>query len=356
MTTQQMINQATRFAVYLERLKSGQVQNFNRAFDEIGKAVKSLLVSLDSPSLADVNRVEIEALIRSFEKESARIGAGAIGEHLEQMEGLAGYSQKFLDGMIKDSAVKRLTTRVMDARKVMAGVLREPMKMNGDLLESWLDNMTAQETRRVSLAIRQSWANKETVQQALQKIIGTKKANYKDGILEISRRDAATAIRTSVSHVNASSQIVFMEENNDIVEGFRFVATLDGNTTAVCRSLDNKVYKTTDTSAPRPPMHPNCRSVIVPDLGPEFDFLKEGSTRSSVDGPVSQKQSYYDWLKTQDQAFQDSVLGPQRGTLFRDGGLTAEQFAKLNLGRNFEPMTLEEMRKQAPSAFKKAKL
>jgi len=71
---------------------------------------------------------------------------------------------------------------------------------------------------------------------------------------------------------------------------------------------------------------------------------------------VDAKQSYYDWLKTQDEHFQIDALGPTRAKLFRNGGLSAERFAQLNLGTNFEPLTLAEMRKLEPKAFERAGL
>jgi hypothetical protein len=66
--------------------------------------------------------------------------------------------------------------------------------------------------------------------------------------------------------------------------------------------------------------------------------------------------SYYDWLKTQDREFVADAIGKTRAQLFLDGGLSADQFAKLNLGRNFEPLTLVEMRERDAAAFKRAGL
>jgi hypothetical protein len=100
----------------------------------------------------------------------------------------------------------------------------------------------------------------------------------------------------------------------------------------------------------------NCRSTTVADLDPKFDFLKEGRTRSGEKGPVDAKKDYYDWLKDQPPEFQDQALGPKRAKLFREGGLSADKFAELQLDRNFEPLTLAEMRALEPEAFKNAGL
>lgn len=356
MTTQQMLDQAIRYSVYLERLKTREVRDFNRVFDNVDRKLKDLLYSLDSPELSAVSRAQIERIVAEFERATVKLGAQAIGQHLERMEDLAGVAQDFNARMLRAASKKgeKLAVRIVKARDAMAKVLREPMKMDGNLLEPWLNQMNAKEARRLSIAVRQGWANGETVQATMKRILGTKSANYRDGVMAMSKREAATAIRTSMSHVNTASQTVFMEENNDIVEGYRWVATLDGSTSAICRSLDGRVFKLTDKKAPKPPMHPNERSVTVPDLGDEFDFLDEGATRSSVNGPVDQKTTYYEWLKTQDADFQAGVLGKTRAKVFRDGGISADDFASLNLNRNFEEITLQEMRDKMPSIFKKA--
>ena len=107
---------------------------------------------------------------------------------------------------------------------------------------------------------------------------------------------------------------------------------------------------------PQPPVHVNCRSAAIPLLSDEFAFLTEGEKRSSMDGPVDASTTYYEWLKQQPAAFQDAAIGPSRGKLLRNGGLTADQFARLQLDRNFQPLTLEEMRLLDPLAFERAGL
>ena len=104
----------------------------------------------------------------------------------------------------------------------------------------------------------------------------------------------------------------------------------------------------------------NCRSTTTPVLSETFDFLDKGAKRPSK-GESGTKQvnaetTYYSWLKTQPASFQDDILGPTRGKLFRNGGLDSAQFAKLELNKNYKPRTIEEMREQAPEAFKQANL
>ncbi|MGL6008151.1 MAG: minor capsid protein, partial [Culicoidibacterales bacterium] len=170
----------------------------------------------------------------------------------------------------------------------------------------------------------------------------------------ITRRNAATVIRTATQHVANSARMNLWEENSDVVQKYQWLSTLDQSTSSVCKSLDKKTFEF--GKGPVPPIHPNCRSTILAVLGSEFDFLDEGATRSSEEGYVDADLNYYDWLKTQPKEFQEIALGESRAKLFRNGGLTPERFAALNLSRNFEPLTLKEMKSIEPEAFEKAGL
>jgi SPP1 gp7 family putative phage head morphogenesis protein len=106
----------------------------------------------------------------------------------------------------------------------------------------------------------------------------------------------------------------------------------------------------------------NCRSSTVAVLDDRYAFLDEGATRSARDPEtgkvesVPAKQSYYQWLAGQPAAVQDSIIGPTRGKLLRDGGLSAQRFSELSLGKNFQPLTLDQMRELDPVAFIRAGL
>lgn len=94
----------------------------------------------------------------------------------------------------------------------------------------------------------------------------------------------------------------------------------------------------------------NCRSTIA--VSTNLSKLKSGLSTTGTVLPLS----YYDWLKAQPKAFQDDAIGPARGKLFRDGGLSSKQFAKMSLDRNFEPLTLDEMKAKRPNVFEEAGL
>jgi hypothetical protein len=166
-------------------------------------------------------------------------------------------------------------------------------------------------------------------------------------------------VRTAVQHVSTVARETTLARNTDVLKGYEWVATLDKRTCPACRSLDGRQFKV-GAKGPRTPLHIQCRCALMPVLLDKYAKLNRGATRASK-GQEGGRQvpadlSYYDWLKTQPAAFQDEAIGPTRGQLFRDGGLSAKRFAELQIDKNFSPMTLEEMRSRNASAFKRAGL
>jgi hypothetical protein len=145
-----------------------------------------------------------------------------------------------------------------------------------------------------------------------------------------------------------------LKANSDITKKYEWASTLDSRTTQQCKSLDGQEFEY--GKGPLPPIHIRCRSSYAPVLNDEFSWLSEGATRASKDGYVDQNESYYDWLKKQPEDFQKVALGKTRAKLFRDGGLSPDAFAQLNMGRNFKPLTLNEMREIDSEAFMRAGL
>lgn len=139
-----------------------------------------------------------------------------------------------------------------------------------------------------------------------------------------------------------------------------------------CRSLDQTVVswngkitmpdgKTMQKNyRPKPPFHVGCRTTTTAELDARYKLGDSRSTRASKGDEggkqVGAKSTYYGWLKQQSAAFQDATVGTTRGKLLRNGGLTSQEFARLNVNDKFQALTLEEMRAKDPEAFESAGL
>lgn len=138
-----------------------------------------------------------------------------------------------------------------------------------------------------------------------------------------SRQQAEAVIRTATNHIGATARDEVYRANADILEGERFMATLDSHTTITCAGLDRTLHPL--GQGPRPPLHYRCRSIRVPEVKEEYRLGGLGE-RASMDGPVDNQLTYGGFLRRQSKEFQDDVLGPRRAALFRSGKVKINQF------------------------------
>jgi SPP1 gp7 family putative phage head morphogenesis protein len=153
--------------------------------------------------------------------------------------------------------------------------------------------------------------------------------------LGISARNASSLVHTSVQTVSNNARLKTFQENDDIISGLEWVATLDGHTCKMCIPRDGK--KWTLEGKPigghglaflNPPIHFNDRCVLVPitktfkELGIDLPEPPVGKRAVAGQGPISANKDFNDFLKRKGKAFQDEMLGPGRADLWRRGVIT----------------------------------
>lgn len=144
----------------------------------------------------------------------------------------------------------------------------------------------------------------------------------------------------SIRTVRKSAWCYDIEVESD--HSYLVAGGLIAHNTAICRSLDGKVFAV--GKGPRPPAHWNCRSTTSPvlkslkELGISTKDVPEG-TRASMNGQVPKSVTYYQWLKSQPYETQVEALGRTRANLFRSGAIRGDQFED-DRGR---PLTIEEL-------------
>ena len=342
-----LLDPSTRHAVFVERLKSGEVAKFEPFLREIDRNLRERLTR---DGLTTFQRGRLESMLAEIDA----MLAGVLGRFSRQLqldlrefaEHEAGFAARLLDNA-------GFVASVPAAEAVWAAATTDPLAAGkGKLLSGFIADWSESEREAVTGAIRMGVAQGQTVPQIVQRIRGTKANRYADGLLATTKRHAEAVVRTSVAHVGTVARGATYSANADILKGVQWTSTLDQRTSSQCRSLDGRVFAM--DKGPRPPIHVNCRSVVIPLLADEYAFLTKGEKRSSLDGPVDAGETFYSWLKKQPAAFQDEAIGPTRGLLLRKGGLSAERFAQLQLDRNFQPLTLAEMARLEPLAFKRA--
>ena len=167
-------------------------------------------------------------------------------------------------------------------------------------------------------------------------------------VTSVANHQVMALVRTSLNQVaNEASQQVY-EANQDVTKRYRYVATLDGKTSPICRALDGQEFEY--GKGPKPPQHFNCRSTTVPVI--DYEGLgvtpPPPSKRRSRDGLVPANQTYGQWLHNQSKETKADILGPEKVPYFNR---LARKYGPTDAIRKFvsqdgSELTLEELKRR----------
>lgn len=351
MNQKQLKDTAIRHAVLLEQLKTGEIKDLQGYYRQLDKLIRELLTRHELTQLTPkryqlflkTSQAEIEAVLKEM----------AEGIH-NKVTDIALYEAEFEHKNLTYNLgrnFKPLTNALL-----ISALSTIPLQISGANAGQTITQaiqLIPNEANRLVSGIKVGVAQGKTNNEIITAVRGTKAYQYTDGLLNVTRNSLDSTTRTLISHSATVAKEELYRANDDIIEGVQWVSTLDRRTTAGCRMLDGRLFR--QGEGPRPPIHYNCRSVVIP-VTRLSKLFSQGSTRASETGQVSGDLTYYTWLQEQSSAFQDQALGTTRGQLFRDGGLSAERFAQLQIDRNFRPITLARMRELEPLAFERAGL
>lgn len=321
---------------------------------------RDLRLRLSGDELTEFRRDRLEKLLRDVDDMLAEVYKRFSGVVTDTAAEFATHEAQFSANALH--VITDANVAVPATSQISAAVFSNPLAIRGPgggkLLKDFVKDWTRAEIDKVVGAIRRGAFEGQTNAEIVRVIRGTRAARYADGLLETSSRHARAVVQTAMQHVSTNARMRTFEENGDIVKAVQWLATLDSRTCTVCGALDLKEFPI--DRGPRPPLHVNCRCTITAVLAEKFAALNVRTVRPSV-GPEGAKQAsaglnYYSWLKQQPAEFQAAAIGKARAKLLRDGGLSADRFSQLQLDKNFEPMTLDEMRLLEPLAFLEAGL
>lgn len=356
-----LIEVLTQHQAYLYRASSQSVNELTRLFNSESDAMLSKLrnlldelndaekVALAGGQYTTTNLKEIRDLISLWFAslsnsipEVFAVSAAALAVYE------ANYTVRLYGGKIKKQ----------NGNKLYSSAKKTPL-VGGALVDDLLLKIAESARQKVEYAIRDGISSGKTNQEIVQRIRGTKRQNYEDGLLSTSKADIERTVRTVRSHVaNQAYHESFVQL------GFkyeRFIATLDGRTSKLCASLDGSVWEINDPARRVPPLHPNCRSILVPvekdgQLVGERPFVMDErkvkdipkDERDQLIGQIDANTTFKEFFKKTDYFFQKEWLGPKRYKLYKEGKFDFDKF--------FDPegqlYTLDQLRKLDERAFK----
>ncbi|MBJ9388273.1 minor capsid protein [Acinetobacter baumannii] len=354
MSQQALLDALVSHQAYLYRLSSTEINNLLTQFDSLSNEMISKLRDL-LDELSDTERSalmagqyttpalkEIRTVIQSWQSTVASV---LLESFTVSATALAVYEATY--------QAKTLTNRKIEPNgKTLFNKAKKTPLSGGILLDSIFARIADDTRLRVEQVIRDGLSKDQTNQQIIQRIKGKKALNYQDGLLDQSRSQIATMVRTARSHV---SNVALNETYTAIgVEYVKFIATLDSRTSKICMGYSDKVYRK-DEPHPVPPLHPNCRSILIPVTDEKGKTIGKRPFNNKVNGEgeigvVDSNTTFKGWFDKQDAAFQKSWLGPTRYKLFKEGKYSLDKFIDPLTG---QPFTLAELKKLDEEMFKR---
>lgn len=279
-----------------------------------------------------------------------------------------------------DSAIGVDLTTVALTTEQLTAVVGDTLIQGAKSSEWWAGqskNLTDKFSRQMRMGVLQG----ETTQQLIQRVRGTRAGGFKDGVMNASRREAESLVRTSVQATANSAREATYEANDDVVKGLSWLSTLDGRVTEICLARGGKPYTLDkepvghDVPWLEGPgrIHWQCRSTSTAILkswdelsGPgavktggrptdiETAFRRRlkakglsqsqinrsiRNARASMDGAVPRDVSASEWLRGKSKTFQDRVLGTGRAQLWREGKIPVERL----VSKSGRPLSLADL-------------
>lgn len=355
----QMIQQAILDALnqhnsYLQRLSSASVNEILKTFDGLSIEMLNKLQNL----LIDLNEVEKTILASGKYTTSS----------LKDILGILMNWQQSISVVLPEIfTASAIALAVHEAGFIYALAEKKQPKLEGDklfnkfrkvpyaegqLIDLIFLNIAEDVRKKVEYVIRDGIYQGQTSQKIVQRIKGTKKRNYSDGLLNQTRNAIDAEVRTARSHV---SNISYLDTWK--VLGFNYtkdVATLDGRTSLGCAAKDGRIQQIGEGHQ-KPPYHRRCRTIQVGcdkdgDLAGIRPFVSDKRAvknipkdqRESKIGQVDANLTYKEWFARQDESFQKEWLGPSKYKLYSEGGFSIDKFVDPLSGKTF---TLKELRK-----------
>lgn len=325
--------------IWLQRTASHEANLVIPFIQQMRDEIRASVLSFgdDSRTAARLNKTlrEIEDVLYGI--------TGAWDDKLfEDMKELAKYEADWTTRTLTANVDANFTTP--SPEQVWSAIKFQPLALDNRPVDfiKLLDNWSDVEVSRLVTGVKSGFVQGLTTRDIVKQVVGA------GGLADVSERNAKAVVKTAVNHVSTVAKDATYDKNSDVVEGYELVVTLDSRTSAICRGWpQGKVYKLTDDYQPKPPFHVACRTSTAPVVSSEFDFLGAGAKRAArgADGgtQVDANTSYYDFLKQQPAWFQDEALGPVRGKIFRNSGMTPDEFRAASVDGFGRPLTLKEM-------------
>lgn len=359
-----------RHALAVERNTRDMTAGVKRLIDDAGSTLaqqlNERLENLSPGDLAALSRYQqgqstnklpsrVQGVIKLIDEWAQSLGTSIQSswqdDALEFVQQELDFNRDLFDSILVEPVAITASAQSIYRQAMQAPVL-------GKFVESSLRDESAATQERVYATIRNGVAQGQTNNEIIKALRGTKYLDYRDGVLNKTRNNVSSIVRTGRSHLSNETNDSVYEALG--VEQVVFVATIDGRTTLRCSSLDQSTYDRS-SNYPKPPLHWGCRSIIAPYFGGKIagnrPFVKafkpirqirQADRPKGMVGQMRASTSMSEFLKRPDNAaFARKYFGSKRYELFKSGKLSIKQMVRAD-GTKY---SLAELRAQHRKDF-----
>lgn len=333
----ELLDSIISFQLDLNRLDAGVRQ---QVIEILVRMQRELVAKLANEDLTVYGKQRTAALLKDCDEILYRhytIAQGALDLTLQGVGGItAAHTAQSLSVAVTLSA--NLPTETFIKTLVSNALIQ------GSPTAGWWSRQSLDTSFKFANEVRQGLAQAETNSQIIARIVG-KSGN--PGIMDISKRNAAALVQSSVQAVANAARLETFRKNSDVITALQQLSTLDSHTSLTCISYSGMKWtvdgKPLDGALPfngGPPRHWNCRSVLVP-ITKLSAFMPKG-TRASEGGQIDSQTTFTQWLDRRTPEQQNSQLGVGRAQLYRDGKITLNQL----IDGNGRELSLAELQRK----------
>ena len=358
MTVEKLTTIYSQHTLYLQRLGATE-----------GSKVVPYLVSIENEVVAILNnyrkRKVTQALQATIQAEVSEVTRKYLQEYTAQLKvenrALGAYEAEFaasaLSGVVESDDFKPV---VPSAASVNAVATITPIKLSANsytAYSSMMKNYWVKWADEIDALVMVGFQEGQTIPEitkAITEQMDLSKSGTTKSVLDRARRSAKSLAITGTNHYANTARIAFVDKNDNILKGYRFLAVNDSRTSRTCARLDQTVYakNSPKLSSVTPPLHPNCRSALTFEVDDRFKLDTDETQKASsfdVDGkrnpkPIDSDSIYYENLKRLSAKDQDAAIGNTLGKALRS--MDAKAFAKQTGDSMNNALTITQMRQK----------
>ena len=329
---------------YLELIEADVQRIFNRYRDRAKTAANQAAIQ---KAINEAARGHLQNYINELKKSNREIGTNE-----------AEFAASTLNKVVINDSFESI---VPSAAQVNAVAIAAPIQLSESSYTTYNTMMTnywRKWTDEIDALVQNGFVNGQNIDEIANNVFSQmrlEKSTTSKNTLSRARRSAKSIAITGTNHYANTARINFVDQNDDILKGYRLIAVVDSRTSQKCRALDQKFIAkdSPKLSSLTPPLHINCRTALVYEVDERYSLDEKDTKRASsfeVDGKrdpkqVSSEGIYYDKMKSLSAADQDNILGPSLGRAFRKMNNPSE-FADATIDSLGNALTIAEMKKK----------